>query len=318
MSDKQDIKDDTDKEQLLVDLATSKGERRRVIAVDFDGTCVTHDFPRIGRDIGAIPVLQKLVVAGNDIILYTIRDGRELIDAMQWFNDNIIPLWAVNENPDQLGWNTSRKVYANLYIDDAAAGSLLSCNPNFTARPYVNWEAMDFWLDEHGWYAPLRTSRASHSLSSLREPYTFDQQYNLHPAPAREVNDRMVKSMNEDAECFRVGDKVRLGKRWGGSDISPIGIIVAIDEIPENVEPTQKYAVMFNNKMFTNAPLYCRAEQLVKIPGLPENQDMLKKAAEYCMCSNPACGHHVPFGSLFCSDKCRDAYYKLEKDPKNG
>lgn len=32
-----------------------------VIAVDFDGTCVTHEFPKIGKDIGAIPVLRKLV-----------------------------------------------------------------------------------------------------------------------------------------------------------------------------------------------------------------------------------------------------------------
>lgn len=28
------------------------------IGIDFDGTCVTHDFPRIGKDIGAQPVLK--------------------------------------------------------------------------------------------------------------------------------------------------------------------------------------------------------------------------------------------------------------------
>ena len=31
-----------------------------IIAIDFDGTCVTHDFPRVGSDIGAIPVLKNL------------------------------------------------------------------------------------------------------------------------------------------------------------------------------------------------------------------------------------------------------------------
>lgn len=41
-----------------------------VIAVDFDGTCVTHEFPKIGKDIGAIPVLRKLVEKGHQIILY--------------------------------------------------------------------------------------------------------------------------------------------------------------------------------------------------------------------------------------------------------
>jgi len=30
------------------------------IVIDFDGTCVTHDFPRVGKDIGAEPVLRKL------------------------------------------------------------------------------------------------------------------------------------------------------------------------------------------------------------------------------------------------------------------
>lgn len=44
-----------------------------VIAVDFDGTCVTHEFPKIGKDIGAIPVLRKLVEKGHQIILYTMR-----------------------------------------------------------------------------------------------------------------------------------------------------------------------------------------------------------------------------------------------------
>jgi len=35
-----------------------------VIAIDFDGTCVTHDFPKVGKDIGAVPVLRELVENG--------------------------------------------------------------------------------------------------------------------------------------------------------------------------------------------------------------------------------------------------------------
>jgi hypothetical protein len=31
-----------------------------VVGVDFDGTCVTHEYPKIGRDIGAVPVLKEL------------------------------------------------------------------------------------------------------------------------------------------------------------------------------------------------------------------------------------------------------------------
>jgi len=44
-----------------------------IIAVDFDGTCVAYDFPNIGQDIGAVPVLEELVAAGHKLILWTVR-----------------------------------------------------------------------------------------------------------------------------------------------------------------------------------------------------------------------------------------------------
>lgn len=44
-----------------------------IIAVDFDGTCVAHEFPKVGKDIGAAPILKKLVEKGHKIILYTMR-----------------------------------------------------------------------------------------------------------------------------------------------------------------------------------------------------------------------------------------------------
>ena len=47
-----------------------------VIAIDFDGTCVTHDFPAVGKDIGAVPVLKMLVDSGHQLILYTMRSDK--------------------------------------------------------------------------------------------------------------------------------------------------------------------------------------------------------------------------------------------------
>ena len=44
-----------------------------VIGIDFDGTCVRHEYPEIGKDIGAIPVLKRIIEYGHDIILYTMR-----------------------------------------------------------------------------------------------------------------------------------------------------------------------------------------------------------------------------------------------------
>lgn len=113
------------------------------IAVDFDGTCVTHDYPRVGKDIGAVPVLKKLTDSGHLLILNTMRSGKELDDAVQWFIDNDIPLYGVNENPSQKSWTASPKVYAHLYIDDAALGCLLKMDNAVSDRPFVNWDAVE-------------------------------------------------------------------------------------------------------------------------------------------------------------------------------
>lgn len=115
-----------------------------IIAVDFDGTCVTHEYPAIGKDIGAAPILRRLTDCGNKIILWTMRSGRELKAAVEWFEENNIPLWGINKNPDQ-SWSTSPKAYANIYIDDAAIGTPLKTS-ELSARPYVDWDALLFLM----------------------------------------------------------------------------------------------------------------------------------------------------------------------------
>ncbi len=127
-----------------------------IIAVDFDGTCVTHEFPRVGADIGAVPVLKKLVEKGHQIILYTMRShpdkdiqgkdlkGRDipndpLQDAVDWFEKNDIPLLGVNENPYQKQWTSSPKIFADIYIDDAALGCPVIHSLLLSEHPYVDW-----------------------------------------------------------------------------------------------------------------------------------------------------------------------------------
>ena len=113
------------------------------IGIDFDGTCVTHEYPRVGKDIGAVPVLKKLTDSGHKLILNTMRSVDELADAVHWFIDNDIPLYGVNENPSQKSWTSSPKVYAHLYIDDAALGCLLKMDNAVSDRPFVNWDAVE-------------------------------------------------------------------------------------------------------------------------------------------------------------------------------
>lgn len=109
-----------------------------VIAIDFDGTVVTHTYPEVGDDVGAVPVLKELCKNGCRLILYTMRSGDLLDDAKAWFRKQGIPLYAVNENPHQQRWTKSPKVHADLYIDDSALG----CPIRFidgARRPVADW-----------------------------------------------------------------------------------------------------------------------------------------------------------------------------------
>ena len=92
------------------------------ICIDFDGTCVKHAYPVVGEDINSQQTLKQLVANGHQLILFTMRSGKELNDAVQWFQDNKIPLYGVNKNPTQSQWTKSPKAYGQLYIDDAALG----------------------------------------------------------------------------------------------------------------------------------------------------------------------------------------------------
>jgi len=114
-----------------------------VIALDFDGTVVSHEFPAIGKDIGAIPILKELIENGHKLILYTMRSDSEagyyLLDAINWFYKNDIELYSIQENPEQHHWTTSPKCYAQLYIDDAALGIPLKIDKSISEKPFVDW-----------------------------------------------------------------------------------------------------------------------------------------------------------------------------------
>lgn len=125
-----------------------KNKNSIVVAVDFDGTCVTHDYPAIGKDIGAIPVLKALVQAGHKLILFTMRDANQLDEAVNWFKQNEITLYARQYNPTQVHWTRSNKCYANLYIDDAALGCPLLEYPELSDRPFVDWSKVEEMLKE--------------------------------------------------------------------------------------------------------------------------------------------------------------------------
>lgn len=124
---------------------------KKIIAVDFDGTVVKHEYPEIGEDVPhAVEVLKKLNENGVRIIVWSMRCGKYLEeDAVNWFEKRGIKVWAYNENPEQKSWTESRKCYAQVYVDDAALGCPLVF-PSDGARPYVDWFAAEKLLEERG------------------------------------------------------------------------------------------------------------------------------------------------------------------------
>lgn len=108
-------------------------ENMAIIGIDFDGTCVTDLFPYVGDNIGAASVLRKLADK-NLLILYTVKDGKYLQDAVDWFKYNHINLYSVNYNPEPV--SSSPKLYCDYYIDDRNIGTPL------TDKGYVDWNKM--------------------------------------------------------------------------------------------------------------------------------------------------------------------------------
>lgn len=122
------------------------------IVVDFDGTCVTHEYPLVGKDIGAVPVLKQLVENKHKLILFTMRSDKELQDAVDWFATNDIPLYGINVNPTQKRWTSSPKAYGELYIDDAGISAPLIYNPSVSLRPFLDWDKIGLELISRGCY----------------------------------------------------------------------------------------------------------------------------------------------------------------------
>ena len=121
----------------------------RIIAIDFDGTCVEHEYPNIGLDVdGAVETLRRLNNEGHRLILNTMRSGEKLEAAVRWFKERKIKLWSVNCNPEQSEWTSSPKVYADIYIDDAALG----CPVRFidgVRHHVVDWSKVSAELEYH-------------------------------------------------------------------------------------------------------------------------------------------------------------------------
>ena len=103
---------------------------KAILSIDFDGTICTHTYPECGTLIdGAKEVINKLYDEGFGIIIWTCRMDKPAESAKQFLLDNGVKYHKFNEHMDYLiehYGNNTRKIFADIYIDDKNLGGLPS------------------------------------------------------------------------------------------------------------------------------------------------------------------------------------------------
>lgn len=100
----------------------------KTIAIDFDGTIVEHQYPRIGKEmLFAFATIKELQKKGHKLILHTYRTGALLDEAVEYCKQNGVEFYAVNKNyPEEvITESTPRKLNVDVFIDDRNVGGFL-------------------------------------------------------------------------------------------------------------------------------------------------------------------------------------------------
>ena len=101
-----------------------------IIAVDFDGTLCEDKYPNIGdANLELIEKLKVKQMYGTRLILWTCRCGDRLQEAVDWCSSHELIFDAINDNLPgvvaAMGGSNSRKVFADIYIDDKSCTDLI-------------------------------------------------------------------------------------------------------------------------------------------------------------------------------------------------
>lgn len=134
-----------------------------VIAVDFDGTIVEHKYPAIGKERPfAIDTLRMLQRDGHQLILWSVREGELLDEAVQWCHEHGLDFYAVNkdypEEEKEKNNHYSRKLKADLFIDDRNIGGL------------PDWGQMYHMINEGKSFADYILEAKRQSLGEYKPP----------------------------------------------------------------------------------------------------------------------------------------------------
>ena len=135
------------------------------LAIDFDGTIVEHQYPKIGKERSfAFSTLKELQKQGHRLILWTYRAGKELDEAVEFCRANGVEFYALNKNypEEKFDETISRKILADVYIDDRNVGGFLGwskiwqiLNPQLMSNEKVNYNQYNTQKNKGGFLKNL-------------------------------------------------------------------------------------------------------------------------------------------------------------------
>ena len=134
-----------------------------IIAVDMDSTMTKDEWPEIGANVPwAFEVVRELIKNGHKIILLTQREHEAvegcddvLEAALKRLKEEKIEVYSINSFPERDNlYYPSRKVYADVYVDDHNIGIKLCpyTNKKGEYSPYVDCAELDKWFVRKGFY----------------------------------------------------------------------------------------------------------------------------------------------------------------------
>ena len=146
-----------------------------IIAVDFDGTIVEHAYPKIGKPIPyAIDVLKKLLDENHTLLLWTVREGALLDEALKYCSKNGVEFYAANKNyPEEEVGDTPRKLMADLFIDDKNIGGL----PDWSVIYNTILSGRNDFQDLDDYISDNKPKRRKNLFSRIGEAWDTAQRY---------------------------------------------------------------------------------------------------------------------------------------------
>lgn len=120
----------------------NRAPRAPIVCVDFDGTLATRAgaaYPAVGEDLGGVYWLTQLQRRGCVLILSTCRDGEALERVCAWLDEHCPGLFAAVNEQAPVSSIQSRKLYADVYVDDRALGAPIKTYPDGRRSPHFDW-----------------------------------------------------------------------------------------------------------------------------------------------------------------------------------